>query len=174
MLHNVYDPSNVEITDNAVVTNSMGMSDTPATNLIDADPADAMDANVFQQLAQGDGDLTTPTACEIAVDRPSDLPEGSAEQSIEFDSHFSDTSSVVVDTFPFGNPGAPIPGMPQGPSSYEEFQATHGETWAPFQSQRDWDVARWAKTHSTTSSAVAELLAIPDVCAARSRHPLCP
>ena len=145
----------------------MDMSNAHATDDMDADAADAVEPDVFQQLSQGDGDLTMTTACEIAVNRPPDVPpEGPAEQSIEFDSHFSDTSSVVVDIFPFGNPGAPIPDMPQGPSSYEQFQATHGETWAPFRSQRDWDIAHWAKTHSMTSSAVAELLAIPEVCAA--------
>ncbi|KAN0103997.1 hypothetical protein V8E52_011427 [Russula decolorans] len=100
---------------------------------------------------------------EIAVDRPPDVLEVPAEQSIEFESHFSDTSSVVVDTFPFGNPGAPIPGVPQGRSSYELFQVTQEGIWAPFRSQRDWDIARWTKTHSTTSSAVADLLAIPEV-----------
>jgi len=149
----------------------MDTSDAHPTNGVDVEVADAVDADAFQQLSQGDGDLTTTIASEIAVDRPPDILEGHPEQSIEFDSHFSDTSSVVVDRFPFGNPGAPIPGIPQGPSSYEQFQATHGETWAPFRSQRDWDIACWVKTHSTTSSAVAELLAIPEVCTVRSHHP---
>lgn len=43
---------------------------------------------------------------EIAIDRPDD---DLLEQTIEFISHFSETLSVIVDTFPFGNPGAPIP-----------------------------------------------------------------
>jgi hypothetical protein len=81
------------------------------------------------------------------------------------------TSSVVVDIFPFGNPGAPIPGVPQGRSSYAHFRATQGDTvWAPFRSQRDWDIARWAKTHSISSTAVSELLAIPEVCATECSH----
>ena len=158
-------------TDNADVTDSLDTGDARPASGVNVDAVNGLNADVFQQLSQDDADLMT---CEIAVDRPSDVPEGPAEQSIEFDSHFSDTSSVVVVGFPFGNPGAPIPGVPQGPSSYEQLRATQGEIWAPFRSQRDWDIARWVKTHNTTSSAVAELLAIPEVCATRSCHPLCP
>ena len=69
-----------------------------------------------------------------------------------------------MESFPFGNPGAPIPGMPEEPS----YEQSHATPWAPFWSQCDWDIARWAKMHSTTSSAVADLLALPDVCATRS------
>ena len=77
-------------------------------------------------------------ACQITADTPPDVLEGSGEGSIEFNSQFSSTSSVIVECFPFGNPGAPISGMPQGPS-YGQFQAT---PYAPFWSQRDWDIAR--------------------------------
>ena len=151
-------------------------ADANNSDAIDADhaDADAIDAHAFQQLSQGDLDLMSTNATEIAVDRPSDVLEVPAEQSIEFNSHFSDTSLVVVDVFPFGKPGAPIPGVPQGRSSYDVYQATQGGNWAPFQSQRDWDVARWAKMHGTTSSAVADLFAIPEVCADQWCHPLCP
>ena len=164
-LHEIYDPPDAPNADNADVTDSMDTSDACPANAVDVDAADATDADVFQLLSQGH-------ASKIAVDRPPDVLEGPAEQSMDF-SHFSDTSSVIVDRFPFGNPGAPIPGVPQGRSSYEQFQATQSEIWSPFQSQRDWDVARWVKTHSTSSSAVADLLAIPEVYAARLCHPLC-
>jgi hypothetical protein len=70
-------------------------------------------------------------------------------------------SAVVVEHFPFGRPGAPIPGRPQGDSQ----AAFTGPQWAPFQSQLDWDVARWVKLRSGSSTAVSELLAIPGVCA---------
>jgi hypothetical protein len=160
--------------DNPDLTNSMDTSDAHPANGVDM-AADATDAEAFLLLSQGDGDLMSTDACEIPVmvdslpdvdSPPDDLDaEGPAEQSIEFDSNFSDASSVAVDSFPFGNPGAPIPGVPQEPSSYEQFRATQGNIWAPFRSQRDWDIARWAKTHGTTSSAVAELLALPGVSA---------
>ncbi|KAH9997085.1 hypothetical protein BJV77DRAFT_1059191 [Russula vinacea] len=35
--------------------------------------------------------------------------------------------------------------------------------WAPFNSQCDWEVAHWAKTHGSTSSTVTGLLTIPEV-----------
>jgi hypothetical protein len=102
-------------------------SDVSDADVSDARPADTMDADVFEVPSSGAG--------EIAVDEPSDIPEGLAEQSIEFESRFSDTSTVVVDYFPFGNPGAPIPGVAQGHSSYAQYRATQGDSiWAPFRS----------------------------------------
>jgi hypothetical protein len=127
---------------------------------MDIDAADGTDADASQILSQDDGDIAMTDPCEIADDRPPDVLEGSGDHLIEFYSNFLDTSSVVIDTFPFGNPGAPIPGLPQDPTAYEQFQATCGETWAPFKSQCDWDIAHWAKTHNISSSALDELLAI--------------
>jgi hypothetical protein len=122
--------------------------------------ADGMITNAPQMLSQDGGDLQTNNPCEIAVDRPPDVLEGHPEHLIEFHSIFSETSLVVVDTFPFGNPGAPIPGLPHDSTAYEQFQATHGETWAPFKSQHDWEFMHWAKTHNVSSSALGDLLAI--------------
>jgi hypothetical protein len=118
--------------------------------------------------------MTDP--CKIAVNRPPDDLGGPVYHSIEFESNFSDASSVVINTFLFGNPGAPIPGLPQDPSPYKQFQAMLGETWTPFKSQHDWDLAHWAKTRNISSSAVDELLAIlvPEVWAALSYHQLSP
>jgi hypothetical protein len=155
--HGVYNPLNNSNTDNADSTITYAAH--PA-NGDDLDAADVADVIAFQELSQGDGHLPTTNASEIAVDTPSDILENVAQ------SNFSDPSSVVVDAFPYGNPGAPIPGVPQGRSSYEQLRAALGDSnWAPFRSQREWDIARWAKTHAT-SSAVAEFLAIPEVCAA--------
>jgi hypothetical protein len=38
-----------------------------------------------------------------------------------------------------------------------------GSVWAPFWTQCDWEVARWAKSCGITLSAVMNLLAIPEV-----------
>ncbi|KAN0111330.1 hypothetical protein V8E52_008605 [Russula decolorans] len=148
--HDIYDPQSASDTSD--------VSDADVTNTMDTS-----DAHRASGVDVGDVDLISTYPSEIAVDRPPDVLEVPAKQLIEFESHFSDTSSVVVDAFPFGNPGAPIPGVPQGRSSYELFQVTQEGIWAPFRSQRDWDIARWTKTHSTTSLAVANLLAIPEV-----------
>ncbi|KAH9059259.1 hypothetical protein EDB87DRAFT_1577735 [Lactarius vividus] len=54
--------------------------------------------------------------------------------------------------------------MNQGSSAYEAMRNTLGDSvWTPFQSQHDWEVARWAKMRGPSSSAVTELLAIPEV-----------
>ncbi|KAH8991765.1 hypothetical protein EDB86DRAFT_2806455 [Lactarius hatsudake] len=69
-----------------------------------------------------------------------------------------------VELFPFGAAGTPISDAESVPG----YQALRDElgpdnTWYPFQSQRDWDFARWAKTRGPSSTAVTELLAIDGV-----------
>ena len=71
----------------------------------------------------------TANTGEIAMDEPSDMPEAHAEHSIESKLRFSDTSTVVIDYFPFGNPGAPIPGIAQRRSSTQQ-----DSEWSPFHS----------------------------------------
>ncbi len=55
-------------------------------------------------------------------------------------------STLVVDKFSFGSPGAPIPDKPQGLSTYEIWQAMFEDSaWAPFCLELEWDIAQWAK-----------------------------
>jgi hypothetical protein len=73
-------------------------------------------------------------------------------------------ATVVVERFP-GSPGIPIPGVPRGTSARESERDTSRESmWAPFRSQKDWEFAHWVKTDGSSSSAVDNLLAIPNVC----------
>ncbi|KAF8257638.1 hypothetical protein EI94DRAFT_1817264 [Lactarius quietus] len=75
---------------------------------------------------------------------------------------------LVIDRFPHGDPGAPVPGSHQGSSCYQTSTEAFGASvWAPFRSQCDWEIARWAKMCGPTSSAMEELLAICYVQAAR-------
>jgi hypothetical protein len=72
---------------------------------------------------------------------------------------------IVINHFPHGSPGTPVPGAHQGSSMYHSSQELFGVScWAPFRSQCDWELARWAKMRGPSSSAVEELLAIPGVC----------
>jgi len=135
------------------------------------DTADMMDAEVFEIMTQTDrtfldsglpvlnAEQTPPESAE------SDLPPENASNPDE--ARVPDARPqvpVVVDDFPFGSPGAPINGM-QGSSAYESRQETlGGSVWAPFQSECDWRVAHWAKVNGISSSAITDLLAIPDVC----------
>ena len=171
--HGPPDAADTSGIDNADDNNSTITYDAHPPDGDNLDTADVTDANAFQELSQGGGHPMLTDTCEIAVDSAPDILENDGEQSIEFESNFSRTSSVVVEVFPFGSPGAPIPGMPPGRSSHVWFQDTQEDsTWAPFKSERDWVMARWAKTYGTTSSAVDAVLALPEVCAMVNHKPV--
>jgi hypothetical protein len=78
-------------------------------------------------------------------------------------------SCFEIEEFPLPTAGAPIPCSDHGPSSFEAYQQTIGGDndyapyYAPFQSHLDWDIARWAKMHGPSSSAVTKLLEIEGV-----------
>ena len=143
-----------------------------------ADPADAANADLLEALAN-DGD---PTDTNLEQDRAilsqSPVPQGSfipqpaPTQQSQPDANNSNASPpLVVNHFPHGSPGAPVPGAPQGTSSYQTSHKHFGAScWAPFQSQCDWEIAHWAKMRGPSSSAMEELLAIPGVCADRLHH----
>jgi hypothetical protein len=94
------------------------------------------------------------------------VPEGLGPQTNQTEAGIFDTgSTVIVDHFPSHAAGAQIPGIPRGPSIYDLRHAELSDSdWAPFRSQHDWEVARWAKSCGATSVAVSKLLAIPEVC----------
>ena len=124
------------------------------------DPADVMDADAFEALSRGE---TSPMATD--PDQQASL-EDPDQQRLRINPDNLDAptaSTITIDQFSFGSPGAPIPGMPPGPSTYESQVTLAASVWAPFRSQCDWDLARWAKMRSPTSSAVTDLLAIPTV-----------
>ena len=148
--------------------NHVNPADAMDTDDSDFEPmdTDTSDAEAFQAFSRGEGLSTTANTGEIAVDEPADGSE-LAEHSIEFEAHFTDTSTVVIDNFPFGNPGAPIPGATQGLTLYDVL-AGGDSIWAPFQSRRDWEVAHCIKTEWATASTMDRLLAVLQVCAARS------
>jgi hypothetical protein len=121
----------------------------PEDNVGDLDVADIIDADVFEVLTY-DIDSAARMPSPILAQSGANNPESG--------------SGIVVDAFPFGSPGAPIPGTSQHCSAYESNQATLGDSvWAPFHSQRDWEIAQWAKMRGPTSTAMTELLAISGV-----------
>ena len=74
-------------------------------------------------------------------------------------------SSFEIEEFPLPTAGVPIPCSDHGPSSFEAYQQSVGgdHDYAPFHSQLDWEIARWAKMHGLSSSAVTKLLEIEGV-----------
>ncbi|KAJ7694865.1 hypothetical protein B0H17DRAFT_931310 [Mycena rosella] len=67
-----------------------------------------------------------------------------------------------------GAAGTPLPRTEL--PAYDQYTAHLSETdenpWAPFKSQIDWQIARWAKVRGSTSTAFSDLLAINGVTAA--------
>ena len=127
-----------------------------------------MDADTLEVLTQGGihSAATIPNRDEITgvLDGPESTDAGDVG-IFEGPTAITETSPVVViNHFLLGNAGAPIPGVPQGQPAHEPNQATAAEpAWAPFNSECDWEFARWAKTRGPTSSAVTDLLAIDQV-----------
>jgi hypothetical protein len=70
-----------------------------------------------------------------------------------------------IKRFQFGAAGAPISDLGNTVPAYQALQDSLGpeNIWYPFQSQRDWDFAGWAKNRGPSSTAVTKLLAIEGV-----------
>ena len=124
------------------------------------DNADAKDADIFEML----GEFNCP-AMSIPEQAASDSPPGpvlplcSAGQSEV--ANLEASPLAIIHLFPYGSPGTPISQdlHMEGTDS----KPSNGSIWAPFGSQCDWEVAYWAKMRGPTSSATADLLAIPEV-----------
>jgi hypothetical protein len=128
------------------------------------DPADAIDAEAFGMLTRVPP--STLLGQESVIERrPSSDLDDPGQPAIRIDGEQSRAApTVIIDQFPFGSPGAPITGPDEGSSPNESSpDAPEEPMWAPFHSQRDWEVAYWAKMRGLTSSAVTDLLAIPEV-----------
>ena len=74
--------------------------------------------------------------------------------------------SIFIERFPSSNAGAAI-SDDQGlvETDYDSYKKQCGNIndHAPFASRVEWDIARWAKVHGITSTAVTELLGINGV-----------
>lgn len=101
---------------------------------------------------------------EDLVPPPEDLALPSTESEVNTTEDMPSVTTTIIDRFPNGSAGAPISGA-RGGSSMEDTgsEGLQGSTWAPFSSQCDWEIARWAKMRGPSSSAFSELLAIPEV-----------
>jgi hypothetical protein len=55
-------------------------------------------------------------------------------------------------------------------SQYQAGMLNRINTWSPFLSRLDWEVARWAKLRGPSSTAFSELLAIDGVCGTLHLH----
>ena len=125
------------------------------------DPADIADTDAFEELGQNNHFVATRTPDLLTIDESPDTPDAPEELPNDMEAGNADTMpEVVIDHFPLASAGAPIHGMPCGNSVYKSDRES---IWSPFTSRCDWLFARWAKMRGPTSSAVTELLAIPEV-----------
>ena len=126
------------------------------------EPADLADADAFEVLTEHNvhPGPAVPNHRAVDSDTTAEPSNAATEQVVPFDVPDAERSqTVVIDHFPSGNVGAPIPGMAR---ESNEDTATQS-IWAPFVSQCDWEVAHWGKMRGPTSSALTDLLAIGEV-----------
>jgi hypothetical protein len=128
------------------------------------DCTDVTDTDIFEELSRDNGPFPTTILNQPVVNDTLEVSEDLIEEIPQIEVQYP-KMAVVIDCFPSGNPGVPIPGLPHGPSTYKSYQAAASASiWAPFYSQCDWKFVHWAKMCSPTSSAVMELLVMPEVC----------
>src|SRR5882757_7270756 len=139
------------------------------------DAANVMDADAYEELQVYANELHRATIPDqgginslnaaMIPDQGKGVDEQRSLQTNQIEADDPDTTSaVVIDRFPSGSLGAPIPGMPCGTSVYEPWRDTCMESiWAPFWSQKDWEIAHWVKTRGSSSLAMDDFLAISDV-----------
>ena len=151
-----------------------------AADVIDADTLDAdnadntdtLDADTWEALQaigpnQGHASvvpLSPPPRSEL---RP---PTPPLNPPIPDDSGIDSPAQLTVDSFPSGSPGAKILDPLQEHAACQSQERDRlSSIWAPFRSSCDWNVALWAKTRGPTSTALTELLQIPEVRTSHTR-----
>jgi len=142
-----------------------GELDYDGTPVGSLDPADIADADAFEQLAPIHSFFATPDHDQPTINESPDMPDVPEQLPNDMEAGSTEAiSTVVIDCFPSPSVGAPIHGMLHGNSVHESQQGADGDSiWSPFMSECDWLFAHWAKMRGSTSSAVTELLAIPEV-----------
>ena len=103
-----------------------------------------------QQLEAGDYD-------EPVINTPRSQAEGRIADSL---------SHIVIrysDKYPDHQAGASIKKTQPGDDNYRTALNHSSNSWAPFSSQMDWEIAKWAKLRGAGSTAFSDLLAIEGV-----------
>ena len=73
--------------------------------------------------------------------------------------------NIVIIPYPDIRAGKPITGQPTSSSNvtYNIDASSTANVYAPFASQMDWDIAKWAKLRGLSSTAFTDLLSIDGV-----------
>ncbi|THU97914.1 hypothetical protein K435DRAFT_886886 [Dendrothele bispora CBS 962.96] len=111
-------------------------------------------------------DAPSPEALLSGDELEDDTPKLSAchqaEKSLQ--------NAPYIKFFPDPHTGAPIPGPSSRPENEVYLQklcstqwTSDENTWAPFKSEMDWRIVKWAKLRGPSSTALTELLSIPNL-----------
>ena len=129
------------------------------------DLTDIANTDTFEELAPHSCFFAITTLGQPTINKSLDMPD--APEQLPNGMGVGNTEgmpTVVINHFPSASAGVPINNMRCRNSMYELQQSTDRDTiWSLFTSQSDWLFAHWAKMYGSISSAVAELLAIPEV-----------
>ncbi|KAJ4497640.1 hypothetical protein C8R41DRAFT_917363 [Lentinula lateritia] len=111
---------------------------------------------------------TCQNSGNMAIDPPTNTSKATNSLLHHLPSH---RDGIHIQKFG-GRAGAPLPRsqLHHSGTSYNGFQQyqssiadSHSNTWAPFASRTDWEVAHWAKMRGSGSTAFSDLLAIDGV-----------
>ena len=83
----------------------------------------------------------------------------------QVESHITENSFVVCysDKYPYRRAGAAVKQKQPSDVKYRADLDSSSNLWAPFSSQLDWEIAKWAKLRGAGSTAFSDLLAIEGV-----------
>jgi hypothetical protein len=119
------------------------------------------------------GEAPAPEQLELEGGMDVDEPENNQEvgndlcqaREVRWAAEEAFRKTPVVETFPSAKAGAPIANIQALPryDSYMTCLKDPDNPWAPFLSQLDWEVARWAKLYGPSSMAFTKLLKIDGV-----------
>ncbi|KAH9972923.1 hypothetical protein BJV77DRAFT_968508 [Russula vinacea] len=141
-------------------------------NAVDPDEAidddDIADANTYEALSRIQDPPASNSITQVpSTDAPPLPPPPPSDPDYGIAASCETVSPIVVDPFSSGDAGTPITDNQLSHVDHDSMQSMRESPcqniWAPFNSQCDWEVTHWAKTHGSTSSAVTGLLAIPEV-----------
>lgn len=115
----------------------------------------------------GDDEHSNSGTMEIDLpDEPTPHPQNEPTTTTSGDPQNNMNINLEITEFPLKSAGALIIDGTHQQTHYEAYHTRMGvadNTYAPFCSRMDWEIACWAKIHGPSSKAVSELLAIDGV-----------
>lgn len=104
-------------------------------------------------------------AMDIDVEEDEEEDEADAEVEMSYGRAAVEKSirqKIFVESFPGNTARAPVPSA-EAQGAIGPAGLVQGNPYAPFASQMDWQIARWAKLRGQGSTAMSELLGVPGV-----------